>query len=76
MMVVELPSEVVVERLKNALRDYLAEVDECAVADLDVTSLAHHLTARLRAVEAVTVEPDPTPPTGIARPAMLVYPLA
>lgn len=64
-----------VELLKRSLREYLGEVSECSIADLDVTSLAHHLAARLRfghATEPVTVEADATPPHGIRRPMMLV----
>ena len=74
-LVPSMPVCTVVELLKRELRDYLAQVDECTVADLDVTSLAHHQSARLlfgHAPEPVTVEADLTPPHGIRRPMMLV----
>lgn len=69
------PCTVVQEAVYRALSEYFAEVAECPVDCLDVTGLAHHVAVRLRfgfPVEAVTVEADPTPAQGTARPLHLV----
>jgi hypothetical protein len=73
--ITEAPAVVVQEATERALREYLDDVLECRVEDLDVTALAHHVAVRLRfgfPVEPITVEADPTPAQGTARPDMLL----
>lgn len=64
---------VVTEAVERALREYLEEVSECQVLDLDVDGLSRHVATRLRfgfPVEPVELEADPTPSHGIRRPTM------
>jgi hypothetical protein len=65
------PSEVV-GVVTRALIEYLDEVSELAVADLDVAGMAAQIASRIR-FGFHADDADPTPPHGIERPAMVVY---
>jgi hypothetical protein len=67
------PSEVTGVVVK-ALREYLDEVSELRVEDLDVAGMAAQIAARIRFGWPET-NADLTPPHGIARPPMVVYAL-
>jgi hypothetical protein len=60
------PSEVV-GVVTRALIEYLDEVSELAVADLDVAGMAAQIASRIR-FGFHADDTDPTPPHGIERP--------
>ena len=65
------PSEVTAVVVR-ALREYLDEVSELRVEDLDVAGMAAQLAARIRFGWPEYLDRDPTPPHGIERPPMVV----